>query len=141
MSKTSLPHDMLPEKKLYAVDDGFNDDFLPSRLQKLNLLNEEAATDSEDEDDSNSIEFCRFHGERQLMYPNAPPNAPTRILLKEHTVYNIPKKDCVKCKKEKLAKKKLKKSKKPNIVTMYKNGHPRIAPLNEDGKYQFLVYY
>ncbi|PRQ53055.1 hypothetical protein RchiOBHm_Chr2g0162251 [Rosa chinensis] len=142
MSSISLPYDKGLEKLQLVDGDGFNDDLLPSRLQKLNLRDEVAAgSDSEDEDVSNSIEFCEFHGVRQFKYPNAPPNAPTRIRLKEHTVYNIPKKDCVKCKEEKLAKKKRKKSKEPNIVTMYKNGHPRIAPLHEDSKYQFLVYY
>ncbi|XP_004306012.1 PREDICTED: protein U2-like [Fragaria vesca subsp. vesca] len=126
-------------------------------LQKLNLLKEvDAGTDSENEDDGNSYnvvdagtgsededdtEFCEFHGERELKYPSAPPYAPTRIRLKLHTVYNIPKKDCVKCKEEKLAKQKRKKSKEPNIVTMSKNGHPRVAPLHESGKHQFLVYY
>lgn len=134
------------EKKLQLVHDDDDDDddgFLPSRLKKLSLL-DEVVSDEEEEDESDSMELCRFHGNRELKYPNAPFYAPSRILLKEHAVYNILKKDCDQCKKEKkLAKKKkkLKNSKKPNIVTRFKNGDPTIAPLHEHDKYHFFVSY
>ncbi|KAK9924704.1 hypothetical protein M0R45_033058 [Rubus argutus] len=132
-----------PEKKLQLVHDD-DDGFLQSRLKKLNLVDEVVSDEEEEEEDENdSMELCRFHGNRELKYPNAPFYAPSRILLKEHTVYNILKKDCDRCKKEKklAKKKKLKNSMKPSIVTRFKNGDPTIGPLHEYDKYHFFVSY